>query len=103
MITITPGAAEQIRRAAAEASDGAILRVAARREADGSVEFGMGFDEWRSGDLRILCEGVAVVVASPSRELVDAVTIDYVEITPGDFRFIFVAKDKAGASGAAEP
>jgi iron-sulfur cluster assembly protein len=102
MITITPEAAEQIRRAAAEADEGAILRVAARREADGTIDFGMGFDEWRSGDLRILCEGVAVVVAPPSRELVKGVTIDYAEIAPGEFRFLFAAKGGEGDCGGAQ-
>jgi iron-sulfur cluster assembly protein len=103
MITLTPGAAEQIRRAAAEAGEGAILRVAARREADGSIEYGMGFDEWRAGDLRIVCEGVALVVAPPSRELVKGATIDYVEIAPGDFRFIFAASGDASAPQDEEP
>ncbi len=91
MLTITPGAAEQIRRGAGEAGGAAMLRVAARRLEDGSVDYGMGFDEWRSGDLRILSQGVAVVVAPASRELLKDVTIDYVEVNPGDFRFVFVA------------
>ena len=100
MITITPGAAEQIRRAAAEAGEGSILRVAARRVEDGSIDYGMGFDEWRSGDLRILCEGIALVVALPSRELVGGMTIDYVEIAPGEFRFIFAVDGGDGAAQA---
>lgn len=99
MITITPGAAEQIRRAAADADAGAVLRVAARRVADGSIDFGMGFDEWRDGDIRVLCEGVAVVVAAPSRELVKGITIDFVEIAPGEHRFIFAAKGEPQAAG----
>lgn len=92
MLTITPGAAEQIRRALSEAEGGAVLRVAARRLDDGTMDFGMGFDEWRSGDIRILCEGVAVVVAPPSRQLLDDVTIDFVEIQPGEQRFIFAVR-----------
>lgn len=99
MMTITPQAAEQIRRAAAEADEGAMLRVAARRFGDGTIDYGMGFDEWRSGDLRILCEGVAVVVAPPSRELLNGVIIDYAEIAPGEFRFIFAAGAGEAARG----
>ena len=96
MITLTPAAAEQIRRAASEVDGLATLRVAAKRLGDGSVDYGMGFDEWRDGDLRIVCEGVALVVAPPSRELTKGLTIDYVEVEPGDFRFIFAAKEGEG-------
>lgn len=91
MITITPGAAKQIRRAAAGADAGAVLRVAARRKDDGTIDYGMGFDEWREGDIRVLCEGVALVIATPSRALLKGVTLDYVEIAPGDLRLIFAA------------
>ena len=88
---ITPKAAEQIRRVAAAAEGPAILRVAARRMPDGAIDYGMGFDEWRSGDLRVVSEGVFVVVAPSSRDLLEDVTLDYVEMAPGDFRFIFSA------------
>ncbi|HET9650844.1 MAG TPA: hypothetical protein VFP36_01570 [Usitatibacter sp.] len=91
MITLTPAAALQVREAAARAHEAAVLRVAARRLADGRIDYGMGFDEWRNGDLRIVCEGVAVVVAPPSRELLDGVVLDYIEIAPGDLRFVFAA------------
>lgn len=91
MITLTPGAAEQIRRAAGEAQGPVILRVAARSLADGAIDYGIGFDEWRSGDLRVVSEGVFLVVAPSSRPLLEGVTIDYVEMAPGDFRFIFSA------------
>lgn len=88
-VTITPEAAQRMRSAYAEAGGAGVLRVAARREDDGSVDFGLGFDERRPGDLEVACEGVAVVVAPPSRALVEGATIDFVEIAPGDFRFIF--------------
>lgn len=99
MITITPRAAEQIRRAAAGADAGAVLRVAARRTDDGAIDYGMGFDEWREGDIRVLCEGVALVIAAPSRALLKGVTLDYVEIAPGDLRFIFAAEAEPATAG----
>ena len=92
MITLTPSAARQVRAAAAQAEDAAVLRVAARTLGDGRVDYGLGFDEWREGDIRVLCEGVAVVIAPPSRALLDGVLLDYVEIAPGDMRFVFVAR-----------
>ena len=42
-------------------------------------------------------EGIQVVVAAPSRGLVEGVTLDFVEIEPGDFRFIFARPGEAGA------
>jgi iron-sulfur cluster assembly protein len=55
----------------------------------------MSIDEWRTGDVRVVCEGVFVVIAPASRELLEGVTVDYVELEPGDFRFIFSAPQAA--------
>ena len=54
MITVTPTAAEQIRTAATAAdADELALRIAARRDADGSLHYAMGFDEARADRPRI--------------------------------------------------
>lgn len=99
MIKITPSAAERIRQSAAESGvQTPILRVAAQLAADGSVEFGMGFDQSRPGDTTAEVEGVYVVVAPPSAGLVEGVVLDFVEMEPGDFRFIFAP---AGGEGQA--
>ena len=101
LVTITPRASERIRGAAAEAgADPAVLRLAARRAADGSVDFGLGFDEPRPGDARVESGGVVVVVAPQSRELLAGVVLDYVEVEPGDFRFVFAAPGAGGEGGA---
>jgi len=91
MITVTPQAAEQIRQAAqqSEAAEMA-LRIAAKRLTDGSIDYGMGFDEEREDDVRVESEGVTVVVSPPSQSLLAGTTLDFVELAPGDFRFIFV-------------
>ena len=91
MVVVTPAAAEQILRAAAQSGmDEALIRVAARfDQADGSVEYGMGFDERREQDAEVECEGVTVLVSPPSREALEGTVIDFVEYQPGDFRFIF--------------
>jgi iron-sulfur cluster assembly protein len=90
-ITVTPGAARQI-LAAAHASDsgGLALRVAARRDPDGSIDYAMGFDNARNGDVVLASEGIALVVAEAERALLAGMTLDYVEFEPGDFRFIFI-------------
>jgi len=58
-LAITPRAVEQVRRAAAASgADGLPLRVAAKREADGSVQLGIGFDTERARDDTIEMAGV---------------------------------------------
>ena len=90
MISITQTAAERIRESAAESGVAPpVLRVAAKMTADGAVDFGMGFDQTRPGDTTIEVEGIHVVVAAASRDLVEGTKIDFVEIEPGDFRFVF--------------
>lgn len=97
MISITPAAAERIRLSATESGlETPVLRVAAQVAADGSVEFGMGFDQSRPGDTTTEVDGIFVVVAERSRELVEGTRIDFVEMEPGDFRFIFAAPGEAG-------
>jgi iron-sulfur cluster assembly protein len=90
MITITPKALQRIRQSAQEAGiETAVLRVAAKVAADGAVEFGMGFDQSRPGDTTAEFEGVYVVVAPQSLELLEGVVLDFAEVEPGDFRFVF--------------
>jgi iron-sulfur cluster assembly protein len=91
MITVTTHAARQIRVAAAQAeAEDLGLRIAARRDASGALHYAMGFDEARGDDLVVASEGVALVVAPAHRELLDGMTLDYVELEAGDFRFIFI-------------
>jgi len=96
MITITQAAAERIRMSAADSGvETPVLRVAAKLAADGTIDFGMGFDQSRAGDTTAEIDGIFVVVAEPSRELVDGATLDFVEMQPGDFRFILAPAGKA--------
>ena len=51
MFNVTTCAAEEILAAARRSgATGLALRVAARQVADGSIEYGMGFDEARESD-----------------------------------------------------
>jgi iron-sulfur cluster assembly protein len=91
MIQLTETALSQIRSAALQGrAVGMALRVAARRADDGSLEYGMGFDETADDDEPLEHEGLTVVVGPDSRALLAGTTLDYVEIEPGDFRFIFI-------------
>lgn len=99
--TVTPAAAAQIKRSAEEASGEPLLRVAAKRAADGSVEYGMGFDDLRDQDAQIECEGVRILIGPLSRELLDGATLDFVELEPGEYQFIFVNPNEATRPDAA--
>jgi iron-sulfur cluster assembly protein len=99
MITVTPQAAEQIRKAARqEGMEGMALRIAGRFNPDGTIAFGMGFDDIGEDDVQLDCEGIKVIVAPAHAEAVNGTTLDYVELTPGDFRFVFMNPKDANYS-----
>ncbi len=90
MISITPAAASRIReQGAGDGQEPVHLRVAARVDESGAIEYGMGFDEPRAGDLQEACEGVVLLVAPASRDLLQDVILDYLEVEPGAYRFVF--------------
>jgi iron-sulfur cluster assembly protein len=91
MITVTPQAAAQIARSAQQAGAGnACLRLAARLDDKGVVEYGMGFDDKADGDLEVVANATTLLISSGSVELLTGATLDYVEINPGEWRFIFI-------------
>jgi iron-sulfur cluster assembly protein len=90
MFQVTPAAAEQILRAGAAQPEEVALRVAAKIDDDGEFVYGMGFDEERENDLAIECAGVRIVIAPRSQELLDETTLDFVELKPGEFQFVFI-------------
>jgi iron-sulfur cluster assembly protein len=92
MITVTPAAAKQIKESAKQTDmQNTALRIAARRKPDGAIEYGMGFDDTgRDEDLTFKSEGVSLVMDPICVELLKDTVLDYVEIEPGQFRFIFM-------------
>lgn len=103
MIKITDAAAAQI-RAANNNPDvfEMVLRVAAYQEDDGSVNYGMGFDIEREADEHLVLNGIEVLIAASSTPYLQGVTLDFVEMSPGDLRFIFIPPYSA-EDGPAEP
>jgi iron-sulfur cluster assembly protein len=109
VIQVTAAAAEQIRAVLhKQAAEGLALRVAARRGANGETEYGMGLDERREQDEEVVTEaGITLLVSPPSLEAIEGTVIDFVEIAPGERRFIFyragalseAAESQAAASG----
>lgn len=91
MFTVTPAAAEQVRQAARQGgTEGFALRLAAQKNADGSIDYRMGFDDATEDDILVKCEGIELVMAPEYVPLLDQARMDYVEIEPGKFHFIFL-------------
>lgn len=91
MINITRAAAKQIRRSADSGNmEDLALRIAASRRSDGSIDYRMGFDEIALDDVHVNSRGVDVVMRKDDKEILNGLTIDYVELEPGDFQFIFL-------------
>ena len=102
MIVITPAAAEQIRRATTADMQGLMLRIAAKRDADGHVEYMMGFDERGEEDAEYTSEGVQILISEFSKDLLKGIVLDFVELQPGEFQFIFAPAEKDPARPRAD-
>lgn len=99
MVKVTAEAVVQIQNAAVQAgAEGMALRIAAKRDFDGSIQYGMGFDQEADGDALIDAEGVKVLVAAESQPLLGGAVLDFVELSPGNFQFIFVNPNDVGGS-----
>ena len=103
MIIITPEAAKQISLSAeATSSQGMYLRIAARREEDGTYIYGMGFDEMGEDDSLLAAEGLNILVTNALKDFFLGATLDFVEISPGERQFIFInPNDPAHAAASA--
>ncbi len=92
MISLTASALEQMKRSAQDGGmQGMPLRIAIKEQEDGSFHYAMGFDEQRlPGDQFLNFDGIDLVVSTASKDLADGLTIDFVELEPGQFEFIFL-------------
>lgn len=92
MITLTPKAAEQIKQSAKQNQmEGMPLRIAAKRDDQGGIQYAMGFaDQQFEDDMSYVSHGVDLMVPPDSVELLKGATLDFVEIEPGQFNFIFM-------------
>lgn len=93
-IEVSEAAAEQIKKAALESKlENTPLRIAATRQEDDSLHYGLGFDDIGSNeekDHKFESNGVEVVVADSSLNLLTGTTLDYVELEPKQFHFVFL-------------
>lgn len=104
MITITARAAEQIRKSADQTQSQQLhLRIAVRRDDDGSYDYGLGFDERKDSDSEFVSEGIGVVVAETIKDFLIGTVIDYVELNPGEHRFIVINPNDPAHKPPARP
>jgi len=91
MVSVTPSAAGQIRASAKQGNmEGMPLRIAVTRLQNGAFHYAMGFDDsHHEGDKTFQSEGIDIVVAPPSMELLTGTVIDYVDIE-GKMEIIFI-------------
>lgn len=100
MLTLTPAAVHQIQSAIPpEASfEGLSLRIAARRAFDGSIEYAMGMDNERDNDKTVVVEGISLLINEHSADLLQGVTVDFVEEN-GQPLFVFMNPNDTGPVG----
>lgn len=98
MISLTPAAAQQIRESAKQGNmQGMPLRIAVTQLENGSFHYALGFDDTsREGDNKFQSEGIEIVVAPQSMELLSGTVIDYVELEPGRKDIIFINPNDPG-------
>lgn len=91
MINVSESAHKQIKEAASrDEMKGLALRLAVRQDESGSFEYGIGFDEIKDNDIRIEQDGITLIIAPAFKDVLEGMTVDYVEIEPGKFHFIFI-------------
>jgi iron-sulfur cluster assembly protein len=97
MITITPEAASQIRLSAEQnKSSGMPLRIAATRNEDKTIHYGMGFDDAKEDDISVKSDDIEIIVSPVSADLLKNTVLDFVEIEPGKQQFIFMNPNDPG-------
>ncbi len=91
MLSISPNALQQIHIAIQQAdAKGLGLRIAAKLADDRSLQYALGFDELKQEDQAAIIDGIPVLIDSLSRQLLDEAVLDFVEIEPSDFQFVFL-------------
>jgi len=89
MITITPDAAQQILKSFPEDNQECVLRIAVQQKPEGGFHYLMGLDDPKPEDARAISNDVKMVISSEHIPLIQGMEIDYVELNPGEFNFIF--------------
>ncbi len=88
---ITEAAAKQILISAKESDALSMgLRIAAKRMADGGIDYAMGFDEPKESDSTYNKHGVQLLIAPTSADLLGQAILDYVVLDNQAREFVFL-------------
>jgi len=91
MFKVTKAAAAEIKRNLSLSDEDDIpIRVAAQRDADGSIHYQMGFDEAGPGDTMVASAGIDVVIANEHKPLLSGCEMDFVSLEDETKSFIFL-------------
>lgn len=92
MIQLTEPAANQIRQQLDSDPEGKglALRLAVKTGDDGAFQYAMGFDKAVEDDIKTRHFGVTCVAGVEYTELLHNCTVDYVELEPGQWSFVFL-------------
>jgi iron-sulfur cluster assembly protein len=66
------------------------LRIAATMSADETINYGIGFDETKEGDVQFTDDGVNFLVSPDCLELLNGAHVDYVDVENDQHHFIFL-------------
>ena len=96
MFEITKNAANQINLAASQSDvSGMSIRIAVIKKPDGSLDYRMGYDESKSHDIKVVPNDIEVIFTPNYENLLKGTLMDYVELEPGKFNFIFMNPNDA--------
>jgi len=91
MLKITDTALAQIKQSMTDDTAEMSLRIAALQDDSGAIQYGMGFDDNKTEeDVIVELEGLEVLIAPSSRDLLIGATIDYVALENEEMHFIFI-------------
>ncbi len=91
---ITDRAAEQIKLSANDSGlSKPCLRIAAKKMADGGIDYAMGFDDPQETDSVYTEKGITLLIGQVSADYLNRCTLDYVEMDDGKLEFIFLNPD----------
>lgn len=91
-LTLTENAAKQISESATQSGEkNTAIRFAVEKLESGKFRYAMGFDDVKdSEDVAYQSQGVNIVVATNSVELLKGTTMDFVELDSGEKQFVFL-------------
>ncbi|MCF6259097.1 MAG: iron-sulfur cluster assembly accessory protein [Gammaproteobacteria bacterium] len=91
IISFSPAAIAQIKTNMQDSEHSVMaLRIAATMSADETINYGIGFDETKEGDVKFTDDGVNFLISPDCLELLNDAHVDYVDVENDQHHFIFL-------------